>query len=784
MSNTNSGRTEGRPFRRSVFIKLLLSFMVILLIPVSIGTGLYNNMEHALIDHANQSNQALLEQARLSIDSRINEVDQLAVQVALNPTLQLLLYGEAGKKTFDEYKYIELIRDFKRYRNVSPIIDEYYVYLKDTGQILTTSIKTDTSMFYNYIHEYVNRDEAQMLDIMGEYHLRTYLPAEPVQYSLKKRNMITYIKSLPIGEMIDVKGSLVVMIDEEKILSLLRKTDHRNPDFYILNEEMDVLSTTAQDSTFIEGILPKLTLEQGDFEADIEGQDMMISYMQSGLNHWTYISVLPKEVVLSKVNETKSLALLLVLICFAAGLAVSYYLAYKNHRPVRELIQAILKGKNISNLDFKNEFAFIKNELITSIDEEKNIRSLLSQQAPVIKSDFIARMIKGYVDTRALTSRDLDFMDVHFNYDQFGVMVIRIDDCFQFIEEDTEREWTLIRFIIINLSNELLAGRGYAIEMERDRLAILLNQPSSTGQGSPDIEMFLQQLRSHIQQKFRTKITIAISSMKYGLDAIAEAYREAVMALDYALLQGENSIIYYNNLKNAEYHYFYYALETESQLMNYAKSGDYNSIVKTLDHIFEVNFQTRVISPEMGKYLFFELINTVLKLFHSLKIDEKQFFEMEGDPLKYIARIGTAEMMHEKLKRLYAVICKAVEGEKVSHSDRLYQKIQAYINDCYTSNDLSLTSIAEYCGLHPSYLSTFFKKQNGQNLTEYIAGLRIKLAKAYLEEGELTISQIALRVGFANDIGLIRVFKKTEGITPGKYREVFNSSSAQKARRS
>ncbi|WP_029192182.1 helix-turn-helix domain-containing protein [Paenibacillus harenae] len=768
-------RLEGEAFRRTVFMKLLLSFMCILMIPVIIGALLYNKMEQVLIDNANESNQVLLEQTRLSIDSRMNEVDQLSAQIAFNPTLQLLLYEDSNQESIDEYTYIELIKNLKRYRTLSPYIDDYYVYLKHSDQILSSSIRTDPHLFYNHIQTYRNRSDKQMIDLLSSYHLKAYLPSEPITYSLKQRNMITSVTSLPMGEETDVRGALVVMIDESELLGLLKKTDKRNTEFYILNEELEVLCATSPASSAITSILPELSAQHGDFNAELNGKSVMISYTKSGQNNWTYISVLPKDILLSKVNETKSLAGLLVMVCFTAGLACSYYFAYKNHRPIRELIQTILQGKNMPDIEIKNEITFIKNELMTSIDEEKKMRLLLVQQAPVIQSDFISRLIKGYVDTKSLTANDLEFMDVRFNHRFFGVVLIQIDDCRRFIQEDTEREWTLMRFILINLSNELLSEFGYAIELERSRVGIMLNHAQSKAESGNDLDAVLNQLHKQMELKFKINVTIAVSSLKHGIDQIAVAYGEAVTALEYNLLPGQSSVIYYGEVKDTEHHYFYYSLETESQLMNYAKSGDYGSVAKVLDHVFEINFKTRAISPEMGKCLFFEQMNTVLKLFYALNMDDKLFFGGEGDPVKYITRIGSADKMNETLKQLYKAICDKVEEERTDHSEQLITKIRRFIQEQYASNDLSLTSIADYCGLNPSYLSTFYKKQSGHNLTEYITSLRIKRAKAYLEEGEWTVSQIALMVGFSNDIGLIRVFKKSEGITPGKYREIFRA---------
>lgn len=40
-----------------------------------------------------------------------------------------------------------------------------------------------------------------------------------------------------------------------------------------------------------------------------------------------------------------------------------------------------------------------------------------------------------------------------------------------------------------------------------------------------------------------------------------------------------------------------------------------------------------------------------------------------------------------------------------------------------------------------------------------------------MENKELTIVQIAQKIGYNNDVVFIRAFKKLEGVTPGKYRE-------------
>ena len=70
-----------------------------------------------------------------------------------------------------------------------------------------------------------------------------------------------------------------------------------------------------------------------------------------------------------------------------------------------------------------------------------------------------------------------------------------------------------------------------------------------------------------------------------------------------------------------------------------------------------------------------------------------------------------------------------------------------------------------------TYVSKVFKEEYGIGVVEYMNRLRIDGAKKLLETQDLTIREIAERVGFTSDIHFIRIFKKYENTTPGVYQK-------------
>ncbi len=64
----------------------------------------------------------------------------------------------------------------------------------------------------------------------------------------------------------------------------------------------------------------------------------------------------------------------------------------------------------------------------------------------------------------------------------------------------------------------------------------------------------------------------------------------------------------------------------------------------------------------------------------------------------------------------------------------------------------------------------WFKEQFGITPVDYINNERIKLAKQLLHERRYSIAQISVYCGFSDVNYFVRLFKKSEGITPGTYR--------------
>jgi AraC-like DNA-binding protein len=85
--------------------------------------------------------------------------------------------------------------------------------------------------------------------------------------------------------------------------------------------------------------------------------------------------------------------------------------------------------------------------------------------------------------------------------------------------------------------------------------------------------------------------------------------------------------------------------------------------------------------------------------------------------------------------------------------------------------DLSLNTLEKIFYIDKYYLSKLFKKSIGNNLHEYIIFKRISKAKILLSEG-LSVTDTCSKCGFNDYSNFLKTFKKTIGVSPGKFRKI------------
>jgi len=104
-------------------------------------------------------------------------------------------------------------------------------------------------------------------------------------------------------------------------------------------------------------------------------------------------------------------------------------------------------------------------------------------------------------------------------------------------------------------------------------------------------------------------------------------------------------------------------------------------------------------------------------------------------------------------------------------SARQVRRVRDYV--CQNlGSDIGLSELADQTGLSPHYFSLLFRRAFGVPPYRYVLSARIDRARQLLSERGMSISEIALELGFADQSHFSRVFKSFARVTPRQYRSL------------
>lgn len=112
------------------------------------------------------------------------------------------------------------------------------------------------------------------------------------------------------------------------------------------------------------------------------------------------------------------------------------------------------------------------------------------------------------------------------------------------------------------------------------------------------------------------------------------------------------------------------------------------------------------------------------------------------------------------------------EPTQEPRASQLYMDMLDYVL-ANASGGLTVADVAAHFGYNAKYLSHLFVKLSGRPLKQYILRCRMDNANLLLTDTNLSIADIAQRLGYEDAHNFSRAYKKITGLSPSDYRQAY-----------
>lgn len=326
------------------------------------------------------------------------------------------------------------------------------------------------------------------------------------------------------------------------------------------------------------------------------------------------------------------------------------------------------------------------------------------------------------------------------------------------------------RKMILDVINEICMSNSVGRVFEEEKeifLRLTLQDGSSAEELVNNAEIAGKHLYTNILNYFNERTYLAVSQTQTQQSDFDKAVQQAKAVEEQAFYDTENILFIDNNkMKNLDSLNFYtqridlinseWRDKLEYDICAYMKQAKANQL------------SPKKLKQNMQGFLYkledhlFQYYNTSIR--EVLPIDFPDTSILEELDTYHIVR----EYVLTVVDRAMAFVA------EMSEEDAVFSRIIEYIDSHY-STPITLSMLTEMFHINQSYLCKLFRDKMETSFVSHLNEVRINHAKRLLMSSKLSVEEIADKTGFNNANYLVRVFKKTTGITTGEYRKKFRS---------
>ena len=499
-----------------------------------------------------------------------------------------------------------------------------------------------------------------------------------------------------------------------------------------------------------ESISQKGINSNGLFERKYKNKNYIINEIVSEISGWRFIMYLEKAEYLGELTDFRNsfMLILALLILLFIGFLVLYI---KNtYKPFKYFVNFFgLSNDNIVNNE--NEYEKIIRAYKNLKNENAKRDIMIYNQDKLLLDSILSSVLSDGEIYRNTPPEVIEKFDLFSKCNRWCAV--------EFVTEPSEYSYEETKTILSNIFEELLENQSMTGRMisGNEYYVCAVGLACEEKEGIEKLKNAIEYMQSVTEKYFSIMFKTVIGGVYNDVEQLKKSFRDAEKAMYYKIFYGIDGIVYSADIKDKES-----KKDSPEEMVNIL-AGFIND--KKVEEAAEYVFMNFDIENHFGKNgnSVFNVVNMFLllisKALDSKMLDKDKYYEQ-------LNRLSDKTTSYGQKKELITEIIRALSQDV---SEVVNQDIAQYIQDNFTNYELSVQYIADIFNVHPNTLTSRFKAELGVGVLWYIHYTRIKKSKELLKDENLTLEEIASRVGYSNVKTYIRNFKKFENVTPRAY---------------
>lgn len=745
------------PNKNSIVALWIRMIAVFVCVSILFGVMTYSYSKKQYKQRADQAYQMLIDQVAASFDMSLRDAQTILLKFLENWRVLKLAAAEDIDSIVYSQDKMEIIKQLKAYTAINSFISDIHLHFVAHDYIVSTetlasaeifhsaAYKADMPDFSSWYECFYSRSSGDTFvfvtnsDLIAPrygssnelYFMMTNANAQTedgVQafFSVQGSSIVKLLKNMHL----DAGVSVAIVLEDGTVF---------------VSSDYGVWDDVLEEAAFSSNAGKEMTLRTKSGSLFLKRSEHMNIY---------YALYAPDSANAYSTALILGLSISGVIVMLVLAVFLTIRFVVRNAEPLME-IRNMLSVGNIGKND--SELAFIRDAVRYSQQTVSDMASTLEIKKRRLQDAYLYMLLLG---RDQIYSKTAILSELDFRHDHFGVIAFAMDDESYVMNREQDV------FLLLQAEQHRISLLDDGVDMRylkiNDVFILLMNMDVQACAHWSDFNLkIMHALTVAWENNFDEQLLSAAGACCCGYENAADSYRQAILALRYTLLHAGDGDTH---------------PRPDAQVLHYSfMPADDNRLANALLHesVSEISAQIDALWDENSCYeVFLEILAcdigaTAMRVYQNLGLDDN------GEPrmLLFLARMLSAATADRKkiLMEMLAFVNAQCRIKQEDSQDRFCQEVLDYIRRHYSDPELSIDQICTIFDRSRNYIYVAFKNSTGNGLLHHINRIRLEHAKELLLLPRATVEKTAEAVGLNSALTLARIFKRFEGVSPGKY---------------